>query len=336
MATPMETGAVTEESPPPGILGEHCYSKVPYAGVLYCTYLNAFFVSQHPPSNEEPMETEVLPEPPTESSTPTTPILTSLDKSLDNFESLLLMLLRAYTVQSHPESSAAPSDSTVPISGKALDTLSAEQIKALITSNSVNYEVIQQILAEQKGRPAIASAARIRREGSNGSGQSDQVALLDEPRGDANKSPSPLCSPSLTTITDTNQQLQQLIQITPQQLEALQSQVNDLLQTQRVTLPTDLSPEQQQQLIQTLLLRQLHLQQSGGVASISLKDGSVAMKQLLAESEDQGQAKSSGLGKTVADALKTVEPGTPEVSTGGEETQTKVRISLVVLYGMVN
>lgn len=252
--------------------------------------------------------------------TPESPILTSLDKSLDNFESLLLMLLRAYTLHTHPECSTILGDLEVPISGQALDTLSPEQIKALITSNSVNYEVIQQILAEQKGRPAIASAARIRREGSGGSGQSDQVTLLDESQGNLSKSPSPLHSPSsLPTINDTNQQLQQLIQITPHQLQALQSQVNNLLQSQRVTLPTDLSPEQQQQLIQTLLLRQLHLQQAGGVSTISLKDGSVAMKQLLAESDSRGQDSSAG--ETVADAMRNL---VSDVAEGGG-IQAKVR-----------
>jgi len=38
------------------------------------------------------------------------------------------------------------------ISGDALDTLSPEQISALVTSNSVNYEAIQQILAQQNQR----------------------------------------------------------------------------------------------------------------------------------------------------------------------------------------
>ena len=199
-------------------------------------------ISQHPPGIEEPIETST--EPMDTSTEPTTPILTSLDRSMDNFESLLLVLLRAHTVQTQPESSPPPpGEPSVPISGKALDTLSAEQIKALITSNSVNYEVIQQILAEQRGRPAIASAARIRREGE-GSGQSDQVPLLGdnngggEGGGELSKSLSPphslqapptssapSSSSSLSTINDANQQLQQLIQITPQQLQTLQSQV---------------------------------------------------------------------------------------------------------------
>lgn len=219
-----------------------------------------------------------------------------------------MLLLQAYTVHSQPGCTTTPGE--LPISSKALDTLSSEQIKALITSNSVNYEVIQQILAQQKGRPAVVVP---------GSGRPHSIlcrtpSLEDSLVEDSSKSPTPSSvhsPPSLPSIADTNQQLQQLIQITPQQLQVLQLQVNDLLKSQHISLPPDLSPEQQQQLIQTLLLRQLHLQQAGGVATISLKDGSMAMKQLLASStgqgKDQGQETSSkGWGLSVADALQSV------------------------------
>jgi len=186
-----------------------------------------------------------------------------------------------------------------------LDTLSQEQLKLLITSNSVNYEVIQQILAQQKRRSRTPS-------------------LDPEPR-DGSKSPTPVRSPvPLPSIMDTNQQLQQLVQITPEQLQILQSQVNELLKSQHVSLPPDLTPEQQQQLIQTLLLRQLHLLQSGGTtASISLKDGSQAMKQLLSLNNG-GQPTGSEL--TVADALNNVSAGasTAEMESGEKKKEEKI------------
>ena len=95
--------------------------------------------------------------PTTTSTGSTTPTLTSLSKTRDNFESLLLLLLQSHTVQAKsPTESATPTTPTAlwdtGISGEALGTLSSEQITTLITSNSVNYEVIQQILAQQKAR----------------------------------------------------------------------------------------------------------------------------------------------------------------------------------------
>ncbi len=196
----------------------------------------------------------------------------------DNFESLLLLLLQAYTTQNCPGNPSILGGA--PISGEALDTLSPQQITALITSNSVNYEVIQQILAQQKVRGKEGARLQSPIQEQN---RALTLNLSEEPQGDAATGSSPLCSPLLTPLApDAGQQLQQLVQITPQQLKLLQTQVNELLLSQHVTLPSDLSPEQQQQLIQTLLLRQLQVQQSGVGESISVKDASVSMNKLLA------------------------------------------------------
>ena len=183
----------------------------------------------------------------------------------------MLLLLQAYTArnQSGQLLAVPPTSSLMEESGiseKALETLSSEQISALVTSNSVNYEVIQQILTQQKTRPTIRGAASSASNGGRAVSVESEQAEMQQ--GDMSKTPSSLQS----SMTDTNQQMQQLVQITPQQLQLLQSQVNDLLQSQHISLPPDLSPEQQQQLIQTLLLRQLHLQQTGGVANVSLKN----------------------------------------------------------------
>lgn len=229
----------------------------------------------------------------------TSPTLTSLDRTQDNFESLLLLLLQSHTVQSKsPTESATPIPTALRdtgISGEALGTLSSEQITTLITSNSVNYEVIQQILAQQKGRSLgpggrdLAAArdqnGEIWREGGETEKERDFSlysrksalspsclrnnrmcagmvfdyvgdlffpALVVDLTGRCSKSPTPLRSPSSSSsppnLVDTNQQLQQLIQISPEQLHSLQMQVNQLLQSQHLSLPADLSPEQQQQL----------------------------------------------------------------------------------------
>ena len=242
------------------------------------------------------METEKNVQMSPESRDSVSPVLTPLDKTQDNFESLLLLLLQAYTTQNLPGSLSILGGA--PISGEALDTLSPEQITALITSNSVNYEVIQQILAQQKNR---AGRDCVRLPSPN---RSLTLNLSSEEIGEESnsKGSTPLCSPALTPVADGNQQLQQLIQITPQQLQLLQSQVNELLQSQHIALPADLSPDQQQQLIQTLLLRQLHIQQSSGA-----KDASSSMNQLL--SVGQG-TESKGAGES--DERKNMEATTSE------------------------
>ncbi len=88
------------------------------------------------------------------------PALTPLDRTHDNFEALLLKLLQAYTMQSSQpsENASGSASSSANISGEALDTLSPAQISALITSNSVNYEVIQQILAQHNLHSAHQSS----------------------------------------------------------------------------------------------------------------------------------------------------------------------------------
>lgn len=198
------------------------------------------------------------------------PTLTSLDTTQDNFESLLLLLLQAHTSQNQPTDPMVVLGD-LGISGQALETLSSHQIQALITSNSVNYEVVQQIMAQQK------ATSRPTKEGFGPNIFPWDPLLEEKPRDSSNSptanSPTTSVTSALPAITDTNQQLQQLIQITPQQLHYLQAQVNELLQSQHISLSPNLSPEHQQQLIQTLLLRQLHLQQSGGVATnVSLKE----------------------------------------------------------------
>lgn len=256
-----------------------------------------------------------------QSSSPTLPTLTALDKTQDNFESLLLLLLQAYTTQRYPDNPSILGGA--PISGEALDTLSPEQITALITSNSVNYEVIQQILAQQKGRV-----------GRLGSPLQDQNNTLNlNPSGaeevereDSSKSPTPLRSPA---SSGTNPQL---VQITPQQLQVLQSQVNELLQSQHITLPADLSPEQQQQLIQTLLLRQLQVQQVGG--AISVKDASMSMNQLLLSAGKQPQPLPKDTATAAAGVRKDEEAsetsGPVGDGEGAEKTTTEAQSKKVI------
>jgi hypothetical protein len=276
----------------------------------------SFFVQYKP----EAMETEDAAQVSTSTALPT---LTSLDKTQDNFESLLLLLLQAYTTQHYPGNPSILGGA--PISGEALDTLSSEQITALITSNSVNYEVIQQILAQQKGR-----AGRL---GSPLQDQSNTLNLnsLGEEMEDSMRSPTSLRSPVAGGATDATPQL---VQITPQQLQVLQSQVNELLQSQHITLPADLSPEQQQQLIQTLLLRQLQMQQMGG--AISVKDASASMNQLkqIQSEASTAVAESSKESEQASGIASSTGGKTKDVVQGKAAAQVKkVRVGLMGVGG---
>ena len=99
---------------------------------------------------------------------------------------------------------------------------------ALVTSNSVNYEVIQQIRAQKHSNGGRAGDLSVGRsvEPSKTGGSSEDIS-------------------------------QQLLQVSPEQLQLLQAQLMEMLNQQKVTIPTDLSPEQQLEMIQTLLVQQL-------------------------------------------------------------------------------
>lgn len=116
--------------------------------------------------------------------------LTVLSNNEDTYEVFLLTLLRAYSRnQSAHAVEGATSNDIVP---EALNTLSFEQIQCVMTSTSVNYNVVQQILAQREavgkiainhGKPAAlegmagvgsgsgdGSSGSISRDGSGGGG----------------------------------------------------------------------------------------------------------------------------------------------------------------------
>ena len=119
--------------------------------------------------------------------------LTQLDTSKDTFETCLIQLLHAYTTNRRGGrgSNSPPSTASTPqseggasgggggvskggeggqgtpppvapfidISPESLTSLSPEQVSVLVTSNSVNYEVIQQIMAQKQGYQGIPMKA---------------------------------------------------------------------------------------------------------------------------------------------------------------------------------
>lgn len=182
--------------------------------------------------------------------------LTNLSEGQDTFETVLLLLLQTFTSHQRETLSKDTSKESgkVPIkfdiSTEALNCLSAEQVMALVTSNSVNYEVIQQILAKKRKY----DDSKVNAEGVDG----DNVASVSRMSGgDKGRSDEQAQAGLTLAIPDINQQL---LQVTPEQLQQIQAHITELIRQHNVTLPSDLSAEQQFELIQTLLLEQLNMQ----------------------------------------------------------------------------
>ena len=228
------------------------------------------------------------------------PSLTRLDSNTDTFESCLIQLLQAYTVSQRASPASPPSSNSTPqppsisgegspvtlfdISPESLNALSSEQVSLLVTSNSVNYEVIQQIMAQKQGYHGVpnrmggACGVGVASNGNGGiddvggSRQSSRQQTPDvgSPRpigGEGGVSTDSSSSSFMSKDASDMNNLQRMLtktsqlQITPEHLQQLQQQVSDLLRSRQVSLPADMTSQQQQMLIQSVLLKQLHLQQ---------------------------------------------------------------------------
>lgn len=74
-------------------------------------------------------------------------LLAALEPTRDSFETILVCLLRAYARNTGADNEE--------ISGEALSTLSQDQLQSLVNSNTVHYDVIQQILAQKQDRKSV-------------------------------------------------------------------------------------------------------------------------------------------------------------------------------------
>ncbi len=182
------------------------------------------------------------------------PLITTLDEQADTFESFLLCLLRAFTKQQQlvitggPTQVAGQRTETVEITPEALSTLSSDQVTTLVTSNSVNFDVVQQILTQkQRQHPSKSESA--------------------PPEAGSLEQAVPTLPTTLGVVTGGGDlagggaDITPAFQITPEQLKQLQLHVSEMIRSQQISLPPDLTPEQQQQLIRTLLLQQLQAAQ---------------------------------------------------------------------------
>lgn len=226
-------------------------------------------------------------------------MLSSLDAAQDTFETFLLLLLKSFTSQQHQDSGTSlPAGDHADISVEALDTLSSEQVQVLTTSSSVNYDTINQIRQRQQARSTSPSKSE--------TNSSEAV----EP-SDPNTSVAPTAMEESGTADSQLQQIQKF-QVTPEQLKQLELQVTELLQSQKVVLPSDITPEQQQEVIQALLLRQLRLQQAStrGASGENSNGGgnSMIVGLLQGEGEVQGQERSEGKQEATVGPSKVVQP----------------------------
>ncbi len=232
------------------------------------------------------------------------PLITTLDGQADTFESFLLCLLRAFTKQHQllikpndgHEAEQPETEKGTEISPEALNTLSSDQVTTLVTSNSVNFDVVQQILTQKQRQQTSRSG------GTGNEPSSDPGPILAEPLA------PPILPTALGVVTggraDTAGGEGESISafpITPDLLKQLQFQVSELIRSQQISLPPDLTPEQQQQLIRTLLLRQLHVQQASSKETLEGAgggNGGSTIAELLKGKEGEDGVREKGVGTT--------------------------------------
>lgn len=205
--------------------------------------------------------------------------LTKLNDVQDTFETILLLLLQTFTsyqrkvspdcadvltdVDMSNNSPMADIGKAPPvkldISTEALNSLSSEQVMALITSNSVNYEVIQQIIArkQKRGGDSEMDVDGGKSEESPRHNNGKSIFKVSDKTDNSSSVPSSL-------LPDIGQQL---LQVTPEQLQQLQGHITELLRQQKVTLPSDLPTERLLELIQSLLVQQLNTPSSDSEAN---------------------------------------------------------------------
>lgn len=121
------------------------------------------------------------------------------------------------------------------ISGEALSTLSQDQLQSLVTSNTVHYDVIQQILLlkQKEGTFTTAPAGY------------DELGLQTPPPLSDPGTPGAGAVPSLPS----------------EQLKEIQFQVAELIRNHQVPIPPDASLDQQQTIIHQYILTHLALLQ---------------------------------------------------------------------------
>ncbi|KAL5466770.1 hypothetical protein EMCRGX_G030919 [Ephydatia muelleri] len=152
--------------------------------------------------------------------------LAALESTRDSFETILVCLLRAYARNTGADNEE--------ISGEALSTLSQDQLQSLVTSNTVHYDVIQQILVQKQKDGTFTAPAGY-----------DELGL---------QTPPPLSDPGTPGVGA-------VPPLPSEQLKEIQFQVSELIRNHQVPIPPDASLDQQQMIIHQYILTHLALLQ---------------------------------------------------------------------------
>ena len=237
--------------------------------------------------------------------------LCEADLNSDTYETTLLNLLRYHTsyLDKTNLSHEFPIEKAE-ISPNALDALSPQQIQTLITSNAMNYDVIQQLQRQKVSDKEIVPAARkespkmAKTETSRPAQQvvtpvQEPVTPVQEPVTPVQEPVTPVQEP-VTPVQEPVTPVQEPVTpvqdpVTPvkepakpvqvlkvegsegpepiaeDQLKEIQRHVKELIISQQASLPKGLTSEQQQQLVEKLLLRQIQqLQQQQDIINTAI------------------------------------------------------------------
>ena len=208
------------------------------------------------------------------------------DLHSDTYETALLNLLRSHTT--YLGQSGIDKSFPAEISPDALDSLSPQQIQILITSNANNYDVIQQLQRQKVTEKEIVPVMKRKQPPTpNNELQKPPENLLEKPvetpvekpvekpteKVDENlveKVPEQVAEkPAEQPVEKPAEKLVENREaanaeatttatgIDRDQLMEIQRHVKELIITQQANLPKGLTSEQQQQLVEKLLLRQI-------------------------------------------------------------------------------
>lgn len=159
------------------------------------------------------------------------------DLHSDTYETALLNLLRYHTSYlGHSSIDKAFPIDRAEISPDALDSLSPQQIQILITSNANNYDVIQQLQRQKVIEKEVIPVMKQKH---------SPTPAVKEPERPAEKPVKEDNAEAPSSGIDRDQ------------LMEIQRHVKELIITQQANLPKGLTSEQQQQLVEKLLLRQI-------------------------------------------------------------------------------
>ena len=177
------------------------------------------------------------------------------DLHSDTYETALLNLLRCHTSYlGHSSIDKAFPIDRAEISPDALDSLSPQQIQILITSNANNYDVIQQLQRQKVIEKEVVPVMKPKHPPHPPTPVKEPEKLMEKlPEKTLEKTPEKVVEKPVAV----NNSGTPPAGIDRDQLMEIQRHVKELIITQQANLPKGLTSEQQQQLVEKLLLRQI-------------------------------------------------------------------------------